>query len=317
MTEPCTQIYASCSLPNANLALSEPEQKNLHEKAKKINGYVGYFYKIKDAHNKTVGYLCGTLHACEGALFSLSQPINRAILKSNKIFLENENPSQILEERQKNTYALIQQKSEAALTAAVSLYEVEIHQRENNFGWKKIKIDHGFDTLSPFEQFKLCRKHYDFIVAREVGKEGIEINIEGIDDFIYAISKKLQKDVFGLETMDDDLMADLQRVALMTSVDLSLQPNIDREKRCYLAGSKQWLSGTIVKPKPIKDIVSEENQMLWQMTCARSEKFARIIINDLRKEQGRSFYAFGFSHLYNQRSVIDLLQAHNFKVIRC
>lgn len=298
---------------NRNQGLKEEVPKNLQESANKVREFVGFFYKIKDPQNKTIGNLCGLKHFCEGSLFKLSGPINKAIYKSDTIFLENKNPPKILEDRRKMIYKLIQDENPDIIALAVSRYEHEIHRRANDFGWEAIKSKCRFDHLSPFEKFELCRKHYDVIMALELGKNDEEISIQGMDDFIYSISKVLGKNIYGLETSVD--ISELEVATFSKS--LFLHPDFDKEKRGYTSGSKEWLTGKIEVPPNVKENPSsEEEQLYWNMTCGRTEKFSRIIMNHLRRGQGRAFYAFGFSHLYNQRSVIRSLQAKGFKIVR-
>lgn len=312
---------------NPYLNLSVPIKKAI------FKDYVGYFYKIKNLNQETIGYLCGTRHFCQGTLFHLSGPISKALIKSQKIFLEKENPVQILEEREKKIYEVLREKEGHPLLSpyeeikkllndenydhAVSKYEEEINNRENNFKWNDVKINFHFDALSPFEKLKLCRKHYEMMMARELGKLEEELKIQGLDDFLYIIAQKLGKNVYGLDNNEADLELALFNATVLNSIGPFLHPNFEKEKQWSIQMSKMWLSGQIPITSYHKtDLSSEESKLYFDMTLGRSEKIAQVIIKDLQSQQGRSFYAFGSGHLFNPRSVICSLKSRGFKVIR-
>lgn len=309
------QVGNQSSLPLTE-PLNEKDRKNLHESVEKIAEYVGYFYKIKNSENKTIGSLCGTLHRCRGSLFGLSQPINKAILKADTVYLEHYNPRLVIDEGRKNAYKMLQECDSVILESAVSRYEHEIDSCVNNFGWAAIKSKHCFDQLSPFKKFELCRRHYEIIMARELDKRDTEVDIQGMDDFLCDISKELKKNTKGLQKNYSALYQEMINIARRSAPDIYLNPSFHREKRQFEIGCEEWLSGKIQVPRPIEDLSVEENRMKWELTCGRSEQIAAAILEHLQSGQGRAFYAFGFSHLYNQKSVISSLESHGFKVVR-
>ncbi len=266
----------------------------------------GHFYKIKDSAGITRGYLLGSVHCLNQSIMNLNERINKAIAKSDRVFLETVEYEALNADMEKRVSQILQSESEESIQRSVATYlELLKNFLLESLSWDELKAK--CDNLSSLDALKLCMKQYEEARHCELGTiDSAGRFITGIDDLVLYKFKDAGKRTLSLEPVETHTLErakyDLRDGILSPSL-----AGFDSHTALVSESCKEWALG--------EDIAEYEND---PSDAERSQAFSEAIYKDLTENLNsrgsRGFYVVGKNHLFDQKGIIKNLKLQGFSI---
>lgn len=264
----------------------------------------GYFYKIKDSDGITRGYLFGTVHLLNQSVMTLNERINKAITKSNRVFLETAEHEALNADLEKRVSQILQSESDENIKRSVATYlELLKNFLLESLSWDELK--EKCDNLSSLEALKLCMKQYKEARYRELGTiDHMGRFITGIDDLVLYKFKDAGKKTLSLEPVERHTL-ERAKYDLRDGIFSPSLADFDSHAALVSELCNDWARG--------ENVAEYEND---QTDAERSQAFSEAIYKDLAENPNsrgaRGFYVVGKNHLFDQKGIIKNLKLRGF-----
>lgn len=265
----------------------------------------GYFYKIKDSVGITRGYLLGSIHCLNQSIMNLNGKINKAIAKSDRVFLETEHEA-LNADMEKRVLQILESESEENIQRSVAAYlELLKNFPFESLSWDELKEQCG--TLSPLEALKLCMKQYEEARHRELGTiDSAGRFITAIDDLVLYKFRDAGKKTLSLEPVETHTL-ERAKYDLRDGV---LSPSLtafDSHIAFVSESCKEWARGEDTEEYANDPTHAERSQ-------AFSEAIFKDLTENLNSRGARGFYVVGKNHLFDQKGIIKNLKLRGFSI---
>jgi len=270
----------------------------------------GHFYKIKNSEGKVLGNLLGTAHLIDSSVSKLNPEINLAIEKSKRVFFEVKEFDQLTADANKKLDQKIGKMPVEDRLKAIEFFQTKL-EGKTIFGLSWTELQQKTEELDQTNALKLYilqSGRLDKIMEGKFDKNGDEYN--GIDDLVFNQSKRLGKEIFGLESLEEHFKT---LDSIQSEITIDLKPHLESEVYDSMARKigSDWASG-----KPCINFSNDPNSKDYQISEVRSKKMGDKIFEDLTKNGEGGLYVFGSDHLYDGENVIQNLQNRGLTIER-
>lgn len=254
-------------------------------------------WKITHEHRDSPSYLFGTIHAtCE---IKFNENINKALQETEQLFLEIDMSDPEMQTKLMKNASMKDSKTISKMLDPKELENFNLFlQKQTGFTLQMI------DGLKPF------------IITSMLIPKIIECPMISVESFLMQITKKDAKQVFGLETVEDQLaMFDLIPYDFQINELLKMsKDDLKESKEEYRQMKKMYDHENIQKLYDY--VLTSSNQMMKKYQDVLLDKRNQKWIPIIKKVSAEkpTFFAVGAAHLAGESGVINLLRKAGFKV---
>jgi len=285
-------LRAALSLFTALVLLLLSEKGVAQEKQK----YQSLLWKISGNGLQEDSYLFGTMHAKEESLFKFSEAFNKAFSGADKFVMEISLDNMMFE----NIFGMM---------VADEDYDIHHYLSDDEYNKldKWLKKEFGF-KLQIFERIK------PIFIYVMTNKASLGTgNKPYLDEYLYNLAKEQNKEVEGLETVEEQVKA-LESITIKEQFEMIMQ-SIDKQnkdqkefKKLLKAYTKQNLDKMLLQ---IKNSTMSE-AAYKRMIDDRNINMAERMISLMQKQS--LFVAVGAGHLSGENGIIELLRKKGYTV---
>ena len=268
-----------------------------------------FLWKIE--RDKTTAYLFGTMHIPSPELSVLPSIVVTALDKSDAVYTEID----MNFINQMKASRLILRKDGKTLKEILSK---SLYSRTSNY----LKSISPALTIEPFSKMKIWSLSATIGILEEQLKY---MGLPPIDDIIFAYGKNHNKQVGGIESIEEQLgyfdsfSLKEQLLMLESTLDyLEVHKNYtDKMKSLYLDGDGDKLVAFTNEQFQDKKYLKLEEKFMEVLLYKRNELMAKRVDAMLKKEpKKRVFFAFGVMHFLDKNSIITKLKKMGYRVRR-
>ncbi|HFS82472.1 MAG TPA: TraB/GumN family protein, partial [Epsilonproteobacteria bacterium] len=261
---------------------------------------------------KERAYLLGTMHIPDPGYRKLHPEIDKALSESKGIYTE------VTMEPSSQMYAIRLMMNGGKRTLR-TLLPPALYQRSEAY----LHRINPMLSMAPFEKMKL----WAFSAALPMLKIQMKYpETPAIDGIIYQTGLTLEKEVGGIERVDEQLaglnaLSDSEQLLMFEETLTYLETEsdyIETMHRLYTKGDGNVLLTFMHEMMFQKsETRALEKRFMQLLLYDRNQRMAERMIDKLEKNPGKTYlFAFGVMHFLGEKSVIELLERKGYCVMR-